>query len=132
MDYRKTLDDLTKLLDELKQDNQHTPIIVEGPHDKTALGTLGLTGPIISLNKGISITNFCDQIASQYTKVILLTDWDRKGGHLLRILYQNLEGRLTINTDYRKAIAKLSLSRTIEGLPSWIHTLKTKTIENKT
>ena len=132
MDYRKTLDDLTKLLDELKQDNQNTPIIVEGHHDKTALETLGLIGTIIPLNKGMSIINFCDQIARQYTKVILLTDWDRKGGHLLRILYQNLEGRLTINTDYRKAIAKLSLSRTIEGLPSWIHTLKTKTLEIKT
>ena len=132
MDYRKTLDDLTKLLDELILDNQDTPIIVEGLHDKKALNKLGFTGTIILLNKGMSITNFCDQITTHYTHVILLTDWDRKGGHLLRILYQNLEGRLTINIEYRKALAKLSLIRTLEGLPSWINTLKKKVLEEKT
>jgi 5S rRNA maturation endonuclease (ribonuclease M5) len=132
MDYRKTLDDLTKILEELNQDNQNTPIIVEGLNDKHALQKLGITGTIILLNKGMSMANFCDHIATQYHKIILLTDWDRKGGHLLRILHQNLEGRLTINIEYRKSIAKLSLSRTIEGLPSWINTLKIKVNNEKT
>ena len=132
MDYRKTLDDLTKLLEELQQENQTIPIIVEGIHDKNALKKLGITGTIIPLNKGLPIANFCDQISTKYTKVILLTDWDRKGGHLLRILYQNLEGRININIEYRKSIAKLSLSRTIEGLPSWLNTLKNKVYTEKT
>jgi len=109
-------------LEELKQDNQDTPIIVEGLNDKHALQILGINGSIIPLNKGMSIANFCDTIATDYKRVILLTDWDRKGGHLLRILHKNLEGRTTINIEYRKSIAKHSLIRTIEGLPSWINT----------
>ena len=132
MDYRATLDDLTKIIQELKQDNQDTPIIVEGQNDKHALQKLGINGTIIPLNKGMSIANFCDTLVTDYKKVILLTDWDRKGGHLLRILHQNLEGRTTINIEYRKSIAKLSLTRTIEGLPSWIHTLKNKVHTKKT
>jgi 5S rRNA maturation endonuclease (ribonuclease M5) len=132
MDYRQTLDDLTKLLEELNHDNQTIPIIVEGIHDKQALQSLGIKGKIIPLNKGMSIANFCDKIASENTKIILLTDWDRKGGHLLRIIYQNLEGRITINIEYRKSLAKLSLIRTIEGLPSWINTLKKKVQLEKT
>ena len=68
MDYRKTLDDLTKLLEELQQENQNTPIIVEGIHDKNALKKLGITGTIIPLNKGLPIANFCDQISTKYTK----------------------------------------------------------------
>ena len=53
MDYRETLDEFTKLLDELNHENQTIPIIVEGLHDKNALKKLGITGTIIPLNKGM-------------------------------------------------------------------------------
>ncbi|MBU0496581.1 MAG: hypothetical protein KKC68_03520 [Candidatus Thermoplasmatota archaeon] len=131
MNYKKTLEDLQKLLDELITENHHISIIVEGTKDKTALQQLGITGSIITINKGQSLTNFCDQLTQHYHHLILLTDWDRKGGHILRILRKNLEGRITMNLEYRRAIAQLSLIRTVEGLPSYLNTLKTKVLEEK-
>ncbi|MFW6121682.1 MAG: toprim domain-containing protein, partial [Petrotogales bacterium] len=102
------------------------PIIVEGYKDKEALHKLGIKGKIIRFNLGMSVSNFSDVIARKYKKIILLTDWDRKGGYLCSTIKKNLESRVKCNIKYRRALAKKSTIRTIEGLPSWIDTLKNK------
>ncbi len=61
------------------RDNINSPIIVEGDHDVSALREIGVTGEIIKINQGVSIENFCSRVSSEHTKVILLTDFDRKG-----------------------------------------------------
>ena len=126
MNYEKTLEYLEKALIELKEENKTTPIIVEGDKDIKALRKLGMTGEIIRLNKGMAIPNFCDIISQKYRNVILLTDWDKKGGYLCSMIKKNLESRVNCNTKYRERFAKRSTIRTIEGLPSWINSLKIK------
>jgi len=126
MDYEKSLDDLEKALFELIEENKTTPIIVEGDKDIEALRKLGLSGEIIRFNQGLSIPDFCDMISRKYKSIILLTDWDRKGGYLCSTIKKNLEGFVECNTRYREIFAKRSMIRTIEGLPSWIETLKHK------
>ncbi|KYK21172.1 hypothetical protein AYK24_09520 [Thermoplasmatales archaeon SG8-52-4] len=126
MDYKKTLEDLQKALSELNEDNKDIPIIVEGEKDIEALRKLDIKGEIVSLNKGISITDFCDQLANSYKKIIILTDWDRRGGYLCHTIFKNLEGRVNCNINYRSTFAKNSMIRTVEGLPSWLETLKEK------
>jgi len=126
MDYKKSLEELEKVLTDLREENKTVPIIVEGDKDLEALRKLGMTGEIIRLNTGMPIPNFCDIIAQKYKSVILLTDWDRKGGRLCFTIRKNLESRMKCNTKYREAFAKRSTTRTVEGLPSWLTTLKEK------
>ena len=78
MDYKKSLEDIEKALTELQEENKNIPILVEGDKDIEALYKLNIKGTILSVNKGISLTNFCDNVAQDYKEIIILTDWDRK------------------------------------------------------
>jgi len=127
MDIPTCLEEIEKNIEELKIMNERMPIIVEGKKDVAALRFLGCSGVIITVNKGVSLTEFCDRIAQLYDTVILLTDWDRKGGSLCKRMMRLLKGRVTYNTTYRDIFAKYAMTRKVEGLPSWIETMKHKT-----
>jgi 5S rRNA maturation endonuclease (ribonuclease M5) len=126
MDYEKSLEDLEEALANLREENKTVPIIVEGDKDIEALRKLNITGEIIRFNVGLSIPDFCDMISQKYKNIILLTDWDKKGGYLCSTIKKNLESRVGCNTRYREIFAKRSMIRTLEGLPSWIETLRKK------
>ncbi len=126
MDYEKSLEDLEKALFDLREENKTVPIIVEGDKDIEALRKLNITGEIIRFNVGLSIPDFCDMIFQKYKNIILLTDWDKKGGYLCSTIKKNLESRVGCNTKYREIFAKRSMIRTLEGLPSWIETIQKK------
>lgn len=126
MDYLQTLEVLEKTLDELRVENKTVPIVVEGEKDEEALRRLHVTGEIIRYNQGLSIPDFCGKLMGRYKKVILLTDWDRRGGRLCFLLKKNLECSVECDLRYRKVFAEHSMTRTVEGLPSWIDQLKAK------
>jgi len=126
MDYNRSLEDVQKALSELVEENKNSPVIVEGEKDVNALRKLGLSGEIITLNSGVTLIDFCDKIAEQYNEIIILTDWDRKGGFLYRTIERNLEGRVKVNTYFREVFSKNVMSRTLEGLPSWLETMSEK------
>ena len=126
MDYKKSFEEVEKALNELQEENKVIPILVEGDKDIEALRKLEINGEILVINAGMSISNLCDKIAQDYKDIILLTDWDRKGGFLCHTIRKNLEGRVNCNTRYRKVFAKNTMIRTVEGLPSWIETMKRK------
>ncbi|MCK5259245.1 MAG: hypothetical protein KAJ69_06960 [Thermoplasmatales archaeon] len=126
MDFKKSIEDLEKIIDELGEENRSIPIIVEGKKDIEALRKLDISGSIISVNAGVTLIDFCDKIAQEHTDIIILTDWDRKGGYLCRTIKKNLEGRVNCNTKYRELFAKNAMIRTLEGLPSWLETMRTK------
>jgi 5S rRNA maturation endonuclease (ribonuclease M5) len=130
MDYKKSLEDLEELLFELKEENKVIPIIVEGDKDIEALRKLDIKGKIIGINKGVNLSNFCDRIAYEYSNIIILTDWDRRGGHICHTIRKNLEGRVICNLKYRELFAKNTTIRTVEGLPSWIETIRKKIDKN--
>ncbi len=123
----ESLEEIEKLIIELQEDNKTIPIVVEGEKDRDALRKLGILGEIIRFNRGKTISDFCDMIAQNYTHIIILTDWDRKGGFLCMSLRKNLESRVKCDIYYREHFARLSMTKTVEGLPSWIDTLKKKT-----
>jgi len=126
MNPEENLEELEELLGEVEEENKTSPIIVEGEKDIIALRKLGITGEILRLNTGLSIPDFCDTIAQKYKSCILLTDWDKKGGRLCSVIKKNLENRVICNVTFRGLFAKLTASRTVEGLPSWIETLRKK------
>jgi len=126
MDYKKSLEDLERVLSELIEENKKFPIIVEGEKDIIALRKLGVSGKIISLNKGVNLIDFADNIADNFKDIIILTDWDRRGGFLCHTIIRNLEGRVSCNTYFREFFAKNTTIKTVEGLPSWILTINEK------
>ena len=130
MDYKKSFDELEEALSELIEENKIIPIVVEGEKDISALKKLGVNGVIISINSGLSLTDFCDFLARDYKDIIILTDWDRRGGFLCHTIRKNLEGRVSCNLYYRQVFARNSMIRTVEGLPSWFETLKEKIKNN--
>lgn len=126
MDYKKSLEDLEEVLSELREENKNIPILVEGDKDIEALRKLDLKGTILSVNSGTGLSNFCDRLAQDYKDLIILTDWDRRGGRLCHTIRKNLEGRVNCNIRYRELFAKNAMIRTVEGLPSWLETMKKK------
>ncbi len=126
MDVKRSIEDLELVISYLIEENKRVPIIVEGDKDADALRRLGVVGKIIVINRGVSLIVFSDNIARRYSEVIILTDWDRKGGFLCHTIKRNLEGRVSCNTYFREFFAKNSMVRTIEGLPSWLKTVKEK------
>ena len=126
MDYKKSFEELEKVLFELIEENKKIPIIVEGDKDVFSLRRLGITGEIITTNSGLSIIDFCDKIAKDYKEIILLTDWDRKGGFICNTIQRNLQGRVKCNLYYRELFAVKAMTKTVEGLYSWFNTIKEK------
>jgi 5S rRNA maturation endonuclease (ribonuclease M5) len=129
MELNKSIEAVKKAIVDLREDNQKIPIIVEGEKDISALHRLEINGKIITINSGCSLTDFCDRIAKDYKEIIVLTDWDRKGGFLAYKIRKNLEGRVICNMQYREIFAKNAMIKTVEGLPSWIHTMDEKILE---
>ena len=124
MNYNETIEELEKVVGNLIEENRKIPLLVEGEKDAAALRKLGVIGVIIRVNTGKNLSDFCDFIASRYQEIIILTDWDRRGGILCSRIKKNLEGRVKCNTRYRKMLAKLTTIRAVEGLPSWIKSFK--------
>jgi 5S rRNA maturation endonuclease (ribonuclease M5) len=132
MNDQQTMEELEDLLEMLREENKTVPIIVEGDKDSNALRKLEMSGEIIRFNKGQSVADFCDSIAQQYRRIILLTDWDWRGGRLGNSIKKHLENRVDINTTYRQMFAKHCMCRTVEGIPSWLETLHRKvTLTNR-
>lgn len=126
MDDAQVLEELEDLLDQLRQDNTTIPVIVEGDKDVSALRKLELTGEVIRFNTGQSVSDFCDDIAQKYQRIIILTDWDWRGGRLASSMKKQLENRVKIDMSYRQSFAKRCVCRTVEGMPSWLQTLQKK------
>lgn len=126
MDDDQKLEELEEFLDELHEQNKTIAIIVEGDKDVAALRKLEMTGEIIRFNTGQSVSDFCDDIAQKHQRIIILTDWDWRGGRLGSSIKKHLENRVNCDMTYRQMFAKRCACRTVEGIPSWLETLKKK------
>lgn len=122
----KQAEELLQIIGRLKRSNDEYPVIVEGRKDERALKRIGLSGVILKLDKGDSIFNFCENLRGQYEKVVILTDWDRKGGRLARALRDGLKANgVPYDDDFRRQIAFLVRKevKDVEGLPKLLSKL---------
>lgn len=121
------LEQLEKVLQNLEDLSEKIPIIVEGVRDRNALRRLGITKNVIPLNKGKSIFTFCEEISRSAKQAVILTDWDRRGGQLARMLKDGLEANsVKVNDSVRMQIVILSKKevKDIESLPTFVDRLK--------
>lgn len=112
---------------ELEYLSEREPVIVEGARDVAALKKLGITKNVHPLNKGKSVFGFCEDLAKKSRSAVILTDWDRRGGRLARMLREGLEANgVRINDRIRTQIVILSKKeiKDIESLPTFIDRLK--------
>lgn len=93
VDEAERFDALLEVLDELRDANDTTPIVVEGQRDVASLRLLGMGGDLIALHSGVPLFQVAEAIAQESKGVILLTDWDRKGD----ILFEQLSAALAAN-----------------------------------
>jgi 5S rRNA maturation endonuclease (ribonuclease M5) len=122
----KQAEELLEIIARLRESNHKFPVIVEGRKDERALRKMGLSGVVLRLDKGNSIFNFCEDLTGRYEKVVILTDWDRKGGRLARALRDGLKANgVSYDDDFRRQIAFLVRKevKDVEGLPKLLSKL---------
>lgn len=122
------LDMLERALADLIELNRTIPIIVEGKKDVAALRALGVEGQIHMVHSGIPLIDLCDKLAVMYREAVILTDWDRTGGAILRHLRDNLRGRVKTHPEIRKTLAIYSEVQDVESLPAYLHSLRKKVV----
>jgi 5S rRNA maturation endonuclease (ribonuclease M5) len=117
---------LREIIEDMKEANNHVPVVVEGKKDASALRTLGLEGKIITLHNGKNLYEFSHDITGRFNKVILLLDWDRTGETLYRTLSDNLTGCWEEYASFREVLKILCQKdiHAIEGLPKLIMRLE--------
>lgn len=116
-----TLERIEALLSEFREENIWAPIIVEGRRDEKALRALRFQGKIIVLNQGVSLADLSQRISEEHSEVIILTDWDRKGGTLAGKLYKLLtDCGVKCDMEFRNLLMLYTSSQisTVEELPS--------------
>ena len=71
--------------------------------------------------------NLCERVAREHKTVIVMTDWDSKGGTLCRRLQEALEASgARADTEPRRRIAVLCRKdlKDVEGIPNYLLTLE--------
>lgn len=119
-------EELIIVIARLKEEGDRYPVIVEGRKDERALREMGLSGTVLRLDTGKSVFNFCEGLRGEYDRVIILTDWDRRGGRLARALREGLMANgISYDFELRKQIAFLARKevKDVEGLPKLLSKL---------
>jgi dTMP kinase len=85
------LEELQSILDELVSRDPDSVILVEGMRDRGALTILGVRGEMVQVQSSDGILSVAERLARDGRKAIIMTDWDRKGGQLSRLLKNALD-----------------------------------------
>lgn len=125
---------IVELVESLIEENESTPVIVEGKRDEIALRKIGLKGEILRLNLGMTLTGFCEFIINNYSRVILLLDWDKKG-NVLSILIEKIlvSNGIVCRINYREEIQSIvgnSIRSVEEIYPLYVLSLEKLTLKS--
>ncbi len=101
-------------------ENPGTVIVVEGDRDRAILRSLGIRGRILLLHNGQRLGTLAQQLGDSGARVVVLTDWDRAGGHLAHRL-ADLLPPAAIDLDFRRRLARALQGEVahVEGLAAW-------------
>jgi 5S rRNA maturation endonuclease (ribonuclease M5) len=121
------LEEIMKVLDELEELSSTMPVVVEGLKDIEALRRLGIERNVMTLGRGATLFTFCEEVSRSTKEVVVLTDWDRKGGRLARTLKEGFEANDVRVIDHiRTKLVILSKKeiKDIESLPTFVTRLR--------
>jgi len=121
-DPEETLEELTKILDDLSTRDDDQVILVEGQKDRGALSVLGVGGEVWQIQGANPILATAEKLAQEGKRAIILTDWDRKGGQLAHSLRLALTANgIQFDDSTRLRLVKLVKTeiKDIESLPAF-------------
>ncbi len=101
-------------------------IVVEGRRDVESLRQLGINGEI-RLASQQPLLEFTEQLSKSGKKIIVLTDWDKRGGMMARKIIDDLQFYgIVPNTDIRSRIGILVRKsiKDIESLNSYVNRMR--------
>ncbi len=120
---------LSCIIEELKICvEQGMPILIEGKKDEEALRELGINGNFIKVSgSGLKLFEIAEMAAQSSSKVIILTDFDKKGNELAKRLSSDIQSLgshpdLTIRRKIMGITRKYI--KDIESLPRHMHRLE--------
>jgi 5S rRNA maturation endonuclease (ribonuclease M5) len=106
------------------------PILIEGKKDEKALRELGIDGNFIKVSgSGLKLFEIAEMAAQSSSKVIILTDFDKKGNELARRLSGDIQSLGSHpNLTIRRRIMGITRRyiKDIEGLPKYMNQLELK------
>ncbi len=120
---------LSRIVEELSSCvEQGMPILIEGKKDEEALRELGINGNIIKVSgSGLKLFEVAEIATKTSSKVIILTDFDKKGDILAKKLSEDIQS-LGSHPDLniRKNIIKITRRyiKDIESLPKHMKQLE--------
>ncbi|MCU0861085.1 MAG: Toprim subdomain protein [Methanomassiliicoccales archaeon] len=121
-DPEETLEELSIILDELRERSHEMVVLVEGQKDRAAMSVLGVDGEVWQVQGPSSIFSTAERLAREGKGAIILTDWDRKGGQLARLLREALKAN-AVPYDDQIRMRLVTLVKTeikdIESLPAF-------------
>ncbi len=127
-------DKLTRALLDLEELPDEYVVLVEGLKDRSALGILGVQREIRTVQGAGGIFQVAETLSREGRKAIIMTDWDRTGGQISRLLKEALEAnqveyddkiRATLSRICRKDI------KDIESLPAFYSRLATEVVRRR-
>lgn len=127
MRLRERYERVLETIEDLREGSRAAPVVVEGKRDREALEQLGVPGEVITLNSGSSIFGLCETLAREHAEVIVLTDWDRRGGQLCRLLREGLAANgVRYDVDLRAQLARLCRkeAKDVEGLLPFVERIQ--------
>ncbi|MDD1743902.1 MAG: Toprim subdomain protein [Methanomassiliicoccales archaeon] len=116
------MEELTWLLEELRDRPTNQVILVEGLKDRAALTVLGVGGEVWQVQGPNSIFSVAEKLAKEHKEAVILTDWDRKGGQLAQLLRSSLSAngiRFDDHIRMRLVILVKKDIKDIESLPAF-------------
>jgi len=118
---RERLDELQSILDALISRDPDSVILVEGLRDRGALTILGVRGDMVQVQSSDGIFSVAEKLAKEGRSAIIMTDWDRKGGQLCRLLKNALSANAVPYDDVlrrRLVIIARQDIKDVQSLPS--------------
>ena len=105
---KKGIESVISIVEGLKGLSTAEVILVEGEKDRLSLRKLDIESDIYVINNGKTVVENSEIMAERYSKVIILTDWDRTGGRLARLFSEQLKALgLEYSIEERKKLSLL-------------------------
>jgi 5S rRNA maturation endonuclease (ribonuclease M5) len=113
---------------------QGMPILIEGKKDEEALKNLGIYGNFIQVSgSGLKLFEIAETAVKSSSKVIILTDFDKKGIELSKRLAQDIQSLGCYpNLEFRRKIMGITRKfiKDIESLPRHMNQLELEECPN--
>jgi len=124
---------LSEVLRDLEELPPEFVVLVEGQKDRSALGILGVQREVRTVQGG-GMFQLAESLGREGKKAVIMTDWDRTGGQLSRLLREALESnQVDYDDQIRARISRVARKdvKDVESLPALYSRLATEAVRRR-